>query len=183
MPDPATETPRRSLADWNQLGKKLGPRMGAWLFATEFFAVIILAVSPIRNGSPILSAGGKLILLPAIFILGWLAGARTFAGSCQFAYRTQMASTVPLIVSLPILSAAVVALGLLGPWHWWCFAAVVAFLGHRKGTQRAYWAAVAAMAFSFRSPSLAWEMASGDDEALSMAIEEIKKSVGITPSQ
>jgi hypothetical protein len=103
-----------------------------------------------------------------------------FARSYRFWPRT--AWNVPLVYVLPILLVAILALGLLGGRYWWLFALVVAVLGQRKGTRRAWWSAVVWRAWNFRTwESLGKPWADTDAQALAMAIDGVDKEIGGRP--
>jgi hypothetical protein len=55
----------------------------------------------------------------------------------------------------------------------------LAFLGHRKGTRRAWWATVACLAFAFRDPGTGMPpVATSDEDALAKAIEAVNEEIG-----
>jgi hypothetical protein len=129
-------------------------------------------VAPVQSGSPVLVSLAVIVLAPIVFILGWMAGMRMFAVSCE-SYR-RMAPRVRLDYVLALLLVAVVVIALLAGGYWWLLAVTLAFLGHRKGTQCAYWSAVGTLAWVLRNPGpLGPSLVETDEEALSTAAEVI----------
>jgi hypothetical protein len=71
--------------------------------------------------------------------------------------------------------------GLLGGKYWWLLSFGLAFLGHRKGTQRAWWSAVAYLAFLFREAAFGFSdsppLVQNDEDALAKAIEVVNEDI------
>ena len=176
MAEATTAGHEPTLRDWERLAQRSGPKISLWLAAAALFAGVMLAVCPVRNGWPILTAVSALVLTLVVFLLGWLAGARVFAHSCESFRRGHRTFRLRYIVPLTIL--AITGLGLIGSRYWWAFGPVVALVGHRKGTQRAWWAAVAALAFVFRSGHFGVRIAESDGVALAKAKDAINESIG-----
>ena len=177
---PETVTPR--LSDWEDVAHRHGPNVWRWLFAVGIFAGVMLFVSPFACSSitssdlPLISRVVAFLLSPLMFLLGWLVGMSTFSNSCEHYRRSHR--TWSLRYLLPCLLAAIVGLGLLGGRYWWLFAVALALLGHRKGTQRAWWAAVVLLAFVFRDPGIGLPLAQDDEQALALAKEAVNKEIG-----
>jgi len=173
------KAPAPSSSDWDRVADQMGPNLGHWLLASVLAAGGMLVASPIRNGWPVLSAVGATALAAVLFLLGWMAGMRTFAYSCQMFRRLH--PTFRLRYLAPLIVLGVAGLGFLGWRYWWVFAPVVAFLGHRKGTQRAWWIAVANLAFVFRGEQFGVRIAATDEEAIAKAKDAINESIGRSP--
>lgn len=174
------DSPEPRLSDWNRLAQRMGPNLGLWLLLSGIAAGALLFVSPAQTARPMLVSIALLLLPLAVFLLGWMAGMSTFAISCDIWRRGGW--SVRLVYLLPILLSAITALGLLGGGYWWLLSVVVALLGHRKGTQRAWWGAVSCLAFTFRSggPGMP-RLAESDAEALSYATDAINNEIGRRP--
>ena len=171
-----TETLVPRLSDWERVADRRGPNLLHWLCVSTITAGVMLYASPIVRSSVFTSAAAVL-LSPLIFLLGWMAGASTFSISCQHFRRTHR--TWSLAFLLPAIVATTVALGLLGAGYWWLLSLGLAFLGHRKGTQRAWWGAVACLAFAFRDPGMGLPpVARSDEDALAKAIEAVNEEIG-----
>jgi hypothetical protein len=110
-----------------------------------------------------------------------MVGMSMFAISCETWRRIGWHGR--LVKLLPLLLCAVAALGLLGGGYWWIFSVIVAVLGHRKGSERAWWGAVCCVAFVLRTgicdlPGLA----ESNEDALSQAMESINREIR-TPTE
>jgi hypothetical protein len=139
----------------------------------------MLYVSPVQNSSRLLSASAIVLLSAVVFVTAWETGRSMFAVSCE-SYR-RLSPHKPLRYLFPFLAAAIISLGLVGSRWWWLFSPALAFWGHRKGMQRAWWGAVVFLAFSLRTsdgPSLP-PIAKSDEEALELARDAINEMVGI----
>jgi len=167
-----------NLSDWERLADRRGPNLLHWLLVSVIGSGVMLFVSPMVRSVSVLTSFVAILGSPLIFLLGWLAGMSTFSASCE-SYR-RMHRTCSLIYLLPVLLGATFGLGLLGGRYWWLFAFALAFLGHRKGTQRAWWSAVACFAFVFRTePRMGFPPgALGDEKAVTLAIETVNKAIG-----
>jgi hypothetical protein len=162
------------------MAQQMGPKLSLWLLASGIAAGIMLFVSPVKSAMPVVVSTGLLLLAPAVFLLGWMTGMSVFGISCDTWRR--LGWNGRLVCILPILLCAIVALGFLGGRYWWLFSLGVAFLGQRKGTQRAWWGAVAVTAFSFRNEFLGRPpLAETDAQALAMATDSINKQIGRRP--
>jgi len=172
-----TETTRPRLSDWKRLSHQRGPNLSYWLLASLVAAGFLLYASPPLRSSVLISTFAVL-LSPLIFLIGWKLGMSTFSLSCQH-YR-RLHRTWSLSFLLPAIVTATTGLGLLGGRYWWLFSFGVAFFGHRKGTQRAWWGAVAILAFDFRSdPGLGLRpVAQNDEDALAKAIDAVSEEIG-----
>lgn len=173
----ASAVPRPRLSDWDRLAHHRGPNLLRWLLASLTAAGIMLYASPPSHAS-VLPSVLAVLLSPVILFLGWMAGTSTFSVCCEH-YR-RLHRTWPYSFVVPVIVAAIVGLGLLGGGCWWLLASALAYLGHRKGTQRAWWAAVAALAFAFRSePGFGLRpVADNDEQALAKAVEAVTEEIG-----
>ena len=177
---PDTTSPR--LSDWERLAHHRGPNLMHWMLVSVVGAGVMLYATPVVGSTSVLIPVAAVLLSPLIFLLGWTAGMSTFSISCQHYRRTH--HTWSLIYLLPVLLAATVGLGFLSGRYWWIFSFALALLGHRKGTQRAWWGAVACLAFVFRDPGVGFPpVAHSDEDALTRAIEAVNEEVGRRPSR
>jgi hypothetical protein len=174
---PTPETTPPSLSDWDRLAHRNGPNFIHWMLISAIAAGLMLYLSPVLSTARVLISIIGVLLSPAIFLLGWMTGMSMFATSCEHYRRSHR--TWPLVYLLPVLLAVIVGLGLLGGRYWWLFSLALAILGHRKGTQRAWWAAVACLAFIFRDPGMGLPpVAHNDEDALAQAIDVVNKEIG-----
>ncbi len=172
----ANETTLPRLSDWERLADRRGPNLLHWLCVPPIAAGVMLYASPIVRSS-VLTSAVAVLLSPLIFLLGWMAGASTFSISCQHFRRTHRTWSFAFL--LPAIVATAVALGLFGGGYWWLLSFGLALLGHRKGTQRAWWGAVACLAFAFRDPGMGLPpVARSDEDALAKAIEAVNEEIG-----
>ena len=167
------------LSDWDHLAQRMGPSLGLWLLASGILAGAMVFLFPVQSSWPILVSTAVVLLAPVVFLLGWMAGMSLFAVSCE-TYRTCYWNARFEYV-LPVLVSAIAVLGLLGGWYWWFLSPVLAILGHRKGTQRAWWAAVSVLSWSFRGKSAGLRLAQTDEEAITQAVDAINKQIGLRP--
>ena len=117
---------------------------------------VMLYASPIVSSTSVLISVVAVLLSPLTFLLGWMAGMSTFAHSYEPFRRRHRPWSFAFL--LPVILAMTVGLGLLGGKYWWLLSFGLAFLGHRKGTQRTWWSAVAYLAFLFREPAFAFRI-------------------------
>lgn len=174
---PETTPPR--LSDWQRLAHRRGPNLLRWMLASGIATGVMLYSSPMVSSTSVLISVSAILVSPLIFLLGWMAGMSTFSASCEL-YR-RLHRTWSLIFLLPVLLAANVGLGLLGGRYWWLFSFALAILGHRKGTRRAWWSAVACLADTFRSEPAGMglpSVAKNDEDALALAIEAVNEEIG-----
>ena len=174
--------PMANFSDWQRLGERAGPRLRLWMLVSGIAAGGMLYLSPVASSSRMLISIGVVLLAPLVLWLGWITGVSNFAVSCQtFRKGNRTASLIWYL--LPILVAAIVALGLLGGRWWWLFSIAVAVQGTRKGARRAWWSAVACSAYGLRSLDRTYGsgLFATDEEALAAAIDGINKEVGIGP--
>jgi hypothetical protein len=175
-----TEKTAPTMAHWQEIAHRRGPSLFHWLLFSLITAGILLYLSPITVSSSLLVSALAILVSPILFLLGWDAGMSTFAISCD-AYR-RLHRTWPLLYLLPIILVLALGLGWLGGRYWWIFSFVLAFLGHRKGTQRAWWSAVTGLAFALRHETfLRVSGAMSDEEALSHAIDSVNEEIGKRP--
>lgn len=173
------DAPPPRLSDWNRLADRMAPNLLLWMFAGGIAAGVMLYLSPIDGVSQILASIGAVLLAPMVLCLGWFTGVSGFAISCETFRRGCRAAPLQYIV--PVLLVAIVGLGLLGGRYWWLFSFALAIQGYRKGTRRAWWSAVACVAFVFRDGMGIMPLASTDEDALAKAVDSINKEVGRGP--
>jgi hypothetical protein len=165
-----------SLGDWDKIAQRRGPKLLHWILAAVTVACIMLYMSPMKHSSSLFGSSVAVLLSPLVLLLGWLTGITTF--SLSYEPFRRLHRTWPLGFLIPLLLAATTALGILGGRYWWLLTSCLAFLGHRKGTQRAYWSAVTGLAFSFRRSQMGLHpLADTDDDALAKAIEAVKRAI------
>ncbi len=172
----APDTPAPRLSDWERVAQHRGPNLLHWILPSLVLSGFFLYASPMVHFSVVISIAAVL-LSALIFLLGWMTGMSTFALSCQHYRRTHRTWSFGFL--LPAIVAATVALGFLGGRYWWLLSFGLAFLGQRKGTQRAWWGAVACLAFVFRDPGRGLPpIAQNDEDALVKAIEAVNSELG-----
>lgn len=177
----ATETPKPTLGDWKRVAHRRGPNLFRWLLFCLIAAGVMVYLSPISASTSLFVSVLTIFASPLLFLLGWMAGMSTFAISCD-AYR-RLHRTYPLLYLVPVILASAVGLSLFGGKYWWFFSFALVVLGHRKGTQRAWWSAVTGLAFALRyetssRPSYA-QMS--DEVALGHAIDSVNEEIGKRP--
>jgi hypothetical protein len=147
------------------------------VFISLVAAGVMFFLSPVQSSRPVLVSMSVLFLTPAVFLLGWLLGMSCFAKVCD-GYR--IAIQPPRVTYLlPMLFTTIIAIGLLGEGYWWFFSFAVAFMGHRKGTRRAYISEVTNLAFCLRSrPFPGLLEPQSDEDALAQATELVNKEIG-----
>jgi len=133
----------------------------------------------VQNSWPVVTSASVLLLTPVVFLLGWVAGLTTFARVCESYRRTGL--MYRLVYLLPILVACVAAVGFFGGGYWWLISPVVAIVGHRKGTQCAWWSEVTMLASAFRTADSPRPLVATDEEALAEAKAAINKQIGRRP--
>lgn len=175
MSETTADPPTLSMRDWDRIADRLGPKLGHWLLASLLAAGAMLMAAPVQEHWHTTRVVGLVLLTPLVFLLGWMAGMRTFSYSCESFRRLHGTSRLRYLA--PILLVGIAAIGLFGSRYWWLFALIVAFMGHRKGTQRAWWAAVACLAFVFRGDQFGIRIATSDDEALAKAKDAVNESI------
>jgi len=172
----AEETEKPSLSAWEGVADHRGPNLWKWMFASVIGASVMLYLSPISSSVQWLMSGIAVALSPLIFLLGWMIGMTIFSFSCEHYRRSHR--TWSLRYLLPGLLLGIVGLGFLGSKYWWLFSVALGVVGHRKGTQRAWWGAVVCLAFVFRDPGIGRPFALDDEQALAMAKEAVNKEIG-----
>jgi len=175
----ATEQPKPTLSHWEEIAHRNGPNLFRWLFLSLCGAGIMLYLSPVSASTSLFGSALVLVASPLLFFLGWMAGMSTFAISCEAYRRSHCTSS--LFYLLPVILASAVGLGWLGGRYWWIFSFGIAFLGHRKGTQRAWWSAVTGLAFALRYETFSRPTAMSDEQALSHAIDSVNEEIGKRP--
>jgi len=171
---PGSPPPR--LSDWNRVADRMAPNLLLWMLAGGIAAGVMLYLSPIDGPNQVLTSIGAVLLAPVVLCVAWFTGVSGFAVSCETFRRG--ANPAPLHYIVPILLAAIVGLGLLGGGYWWLLSFALAVQGYRKGTQRAWWNAVACVAYVFREGIASITVASTDEEALTKAMDAINKEIG-----
>lgn len=169
-------TPPPSLSDWKHLADRMAPNLNLWMVGTGIAAGVMLYLAPIESSVQILASIGAVLLAPLVLCFGWFTGVSMFAASCETFRRG--CRSAPLQYIVPMLLVALVGLGLLGGRYWWLFSIALAILGHRKGTRRAWWSAVACVAFVFREGKGIMALAATDEDALALAMDSINKEIG-----
>jgi hypothetical protein len=173
------DSPVLPLSHWVGVGKRMSPNLSLWLLASSIAAGGMLLVVPVQTSWAVVVAAGLLLLTPLVFWLGWVLGLVTFNQS-RARWPSCVKPHVWLVCVVPILLCSIAALGFLGGGYWWLLSFVIAFLGHRKGTQRAWWGAVANLAWVLRNSDTPL-LARTDAEAISLAIDSIKAEIGRRP--
>lgn len=174
-------TPPPSLSDWNRLADQMAPNLTLWMVVSGIAAGVMLCLAPIESSVSILASIAAVLLAPLVLCFGWFTGVSMFAASCE-TFRKGCRGA-PLQYIVPVLVVALVGLGLLGGRYWWLFSIALAILGHRKGTRRAWWSAVACVAFVLREGMGIMPLAATDEDALAMAMDSINKEIGRGPNK
>jgi hypothetical protein len=174
-----TEKPEARLSDWDRLAHRRGPNLLRWMLISLMAGGVMLYASPIVSSTSVLISVAAVLLSPLTFLLGWMAGMSTFARSYEPFRRRHRPWSFAFL--LPVILAMTIGLGLLGGKYWWLLSFGLAFLGHRKGTQRAWWSAVAYLAFLFREPAFGFSdsppLVQNDEDALAKAIEVVNEDI------
>ena len=182
MNSPHTDRSDANAVHWVRLVQRMAPSLTFWMFTSVVAAGVMLYTCPVQASASWFASTGAVILAFLVFLFGWMAGMATFALSCEsFRRATQPAS---LSSVLPLQLGAAIGLGLVGGGFWWLFAPVMAFVAHRKATQRMWWVTVTNVAWVLRTGMAGLPpVAQTDEEALAKAIAEINSEIRRPPDR